>query len=247
VKANTRDVLLDAHHTPLRTSSPKINVAVSSGNRFTEAQPVIDHQTLFTFMTVVLGLFLIPGPAVLMTVGRALSGGRRIGIATGLGVATGDLGHATLATVGLSALLMTSATAFQIVKLVGVGYLVYLGIGALRESPGAFAIPRARPITARRAFSQAVLAELLNPKTALFFLAFLPQFVHRENGSVAGQLATLGCLFAGMSAVFTSLIALGAGMLGRLLLRHRSIGRWQGKIVGSIYLALGARLAFQER
>jgi len=152
---------------------------------------MIDLKTLVTYAAVVLGLFLVPGPAVLMTVGRAASGGRRVGVATGLGVA---------------------------------------GV-----------------ITAARAFRQAVLAELLNPKTALFFLAFLPQFVHRGSGPVVAQLATLGLLFACMSAIYTSLIALGAGAFARLISRHRGIGKWQGKVVGSIYIALGARLALQER
>jgi threonine/homoserine/homoserine lactone efflux protein len=206
-----------------------------------------DLKTLVTYAAVVLGLFLIPGPAVLMTVGRAASGGRRVGIATGLGVATGDLGHAAMATFGLSALLMTSALAFQIVKYAGVAYLIYLGIRAFIEKSGSFDIPNSGAIKASRAFRQAVLAELLNPKTALFFLAFLPQFVHRGNGPVVAQLATLGLLFACMSAIYTSLIALGAGAFARLISRHRGIGRWQGKIVGSIYLALGARLALQER
>ncbi len=208
---------------------------------------MIDLHTLLTYVAVVLGLFLIPGPAVLMVVGRAASGGRRVGVATALGVATGDLGHAAMATFGLSALLMTSALAFQVVKYVGVAYLLYLGIRAFLEKSGSFDIPNSGAITARGAYRQAVLAELLNPKTALFFLAFLPQFVHRSNGSVVVQLATLGLLFAVMSAAYTSLIALGAGAFARMISRHRGIGRWQGKVVGSIYIALGARLALQER
>jgi threonine/homoserine/homoserine lactone efflux protein len=208
---------------------------------------MVDVNTLATYAAVVLGLFLIPGPAVLMTVGRAASAGRRVGVATGLGVATGDLGHAAMATFGLSALLMTSALAFQVVKYAGVAYLIYLGLRAFFEKSGSLDVPNSAAITASRAFRQAVLAELLNPKTALFFLAFLPQFVHRGNGPVVAQLATLGLIFAGMSAVYTSLIALGAEAFGRLLARHRGIGKWQGKAVGSIYLALGARLALQER
>jgi threonine/homoserine/homoserine lactone efflux protein len=109
---------------------------------------MIDLNTLVTYAAVVLGLFLIPGPAVLMTVGRAASGGRRVGVATGLGVATGDLGHAAMATFGLSALLMTSALAFQIVKYAGVAYLLYLGIRAFIEKSGAFDIPNSGAISA---------------------------------------------------------------------------------------------------
>jgi threonine/homoserine/homoserine lactone efflux protein len=208
---------------------------------------MVDLRTLATFAAVVLGLFLIPGPAVLMTLGRAASGGRRVGVATGLGIATGDLGHAAMATFGLSALLMTSALAFQVVKYVGAAYLVYLGVRAFLEKSGALNLPNSAAISARRAFQQGVLAELLNPKTALFFLAFLPQFVHRGNGPVIAQLAILGLVFSLMSAAYTSLIAMAAGAFRRLLERHRGIGRWQGKAVGTLYIALGARLALQER
>ncbi len=208
---------------------------------------MIDLATLTTYVLVVLGLFLVPGPAVLLTLGRAASGGRRAGLATGLGIATGDIVHAAMATFGLSALLATSALAFQIVKYAGVAYLVYLGIRAMLERGGALDIPDAARVSFRKAYGEAVLTELLNPKTALFFLSFLPQFVRPENGAAVLQLATLGLIFVVMSIAYTSLIALGAGGVARWLARHRDIGRWQGKIIGSIYLALGLRLALQER
>jgi threonine/homoserine/homoserine lactone efflux protein len=207
---------------------------------------MISTATLVTYVTVVLGLFLIPGPAVLLVLGRAMAGGRRVGMATGLGVAFGDLLHTLMATIGLSAVLMTSALAFSLVKYAGVAYLVYLGIRAFMERSGDLDIAPARLIDAPLAFRQAVLAEVLNPKTALFFLAFLPQFVDPGHGPVA-QLATLGLVFVGMSAVYTALLALAAGSIGQWLKRHRSIGRWQGRVVGTIYLALGVRLALQER
>jgi threonine/homoserine/homoserine lactone efflux protein len=208
---------------------------------------MIDAATLLTYAAVVLGLFLVPGPAVLLVLARATTGGRRVGVATGLGIACGDLLHTLMATIGLSALLMTSALAFSLVKYAGVAYLVYLGIRAFLERSGDLHLPSARLADPRLAFREAVLAELLNPKTALFFLAFLPQFVRPEHGAVSLQLATLGLVFVGMSAAYTALIALAAGHLAGWLRRHRGIGRWQGRVVGSIYLALGARLAFQER
>jgi len=207
---------------------------------------MVSNATLLTYVTVVLGLFLIPGPAVLLVLGRATAGGRRVGIATGLGIAFGDLLHTLMATIGLSAVLMTSALAFSLVKYAGVAYLVYLGIRAFVEKSGELDIAPARLIDAPLAFRQAVLAEVLNPKTALFFLAFLPQFVDPGHGPVA-QLATLGLVFVGMSAVYTALLALAAGSIGQWLKHHRSIGRWQGRVVGTIYLALGVRLALQER
>ncbi|WP_295808027.1 LysE family translocator [uncultured Nitratireductor sp.] len=207
---------------------------------------MIDGATLLTYMLVVLGLFLIPGPAVLMTLARAASGGRRIGIATGLGIAAGDLVHTIMATVGLSAILMTSALAFTVVKYAGVAYLVYLGISAFLEKTDRFDLPSVRPITAPRAFRQALVAEVLNPKTALFFLAFLPQFIQPGSPAIL-QLATLGIVFVAMSAAYTSLIAFGAGSVGAWLRRNPAIARWQGRVVGTVYLALGARLAFQEK
>lgn len=206
-----------------------------------------DLSTLATYMIVVLGLFLIPGPAVLLTIARAVSGGRRIGIATGLGIAAGDLVHTILATIGLSAILMTSAVAFSIVKYAGVAYLVYIGIRAILEKPEPLDMPAVRAITADRAFRQALLAEVLNPKTALFFLAFLPQFVNPQNGSAVVQLAVLGLIFVAMSAAYTALIAVGAGSLTGFLRRNAALWNWQGKAVDMIYIGLGLRLAMQER
>src|SRR5580700_8405625 len=211
------------------------------------APEMFDPTLLATFVLVVLGLFLIPGPAVLLTLARSISGGRRVGIATGLGIATGDLVHTLMAVIGLSALLMTSALAFEIVKYLGVAYLVYLGLAALFERSENLRIPSARRVAPFRAYRQAVLTEMLNPKTALFFLSFLPQFVRPESGSVVAQLTLLGLIFVALSGAYTSLIAIGAGGFARWLARHPGIGRWQGKLVGSIYLALGIRLALQER
>ena len=137
----------------------------------------------------------------------------------------GDLVHAMMATFGLSAVLMTSATAFIIVKYAGAGYLIYLGIRAFFEKPRGLELPTARAVEPRQAFRQAVLTELLNPKTALFFLAFLPQFVHVENGSTILQFTVLGSAFVVMSLAYTALLATGAGLVGGLLSRHRAIGR----------------------
>ncbi|MDA9417677.1 lysine transporter LysE [Bradyrhizobium sp. CCBAU 25360] len=208
---------------------------------------MIQFDTLLTYIAVVLGLFLIPGPAVLLVLGRASVGGHRVGIATGLGIATGDLLHTAMATLGLSAVLMTSALAFSLVKYAGAAYLIYLGIRAFMERGEDIKLAQSRLVDASLAFRQAVPAELLNPKTALFFLAFLPQFVHSEKGSVVAQLAILGLIFVIMSAIYTALIALVAGQVAGWLTRHRSIGRWQGRVIGAIYLGLGVRMALQQK
>ncbi len=208
---------------------------------------MFDFYLLGTFVLVVLGLFVIPGPAVLLTLARSVSGGRRVGVATGLGIAAGDVVHTVMATVGLSVLLMTSALAFEIVKYLGVAYLVRLGLRALLENTEALTISSARRVDPMAAFRQAVLTEVLNPKTALFFLAFLPQFVRPGDTPAVLQFTVLGLIFVLMSAAYTSLIAFGAGGFGRFLARHRGIGRWQGRVVGGIYLGLGVKLALQQR
>lgn len=158
---------------------------------------MIDQPTLITYVAIVLGFVFIPGPATLLTVARATTSGTRVGIATGAGITVGDIVHTLLAIIGVSAIIATSAVLFSIIKYMGAAYLVYLGIKAIIEkSPTSLGGKGQLPITAPQAFRQAVLAELLNPKTALFFLAFLPQFVKPENGAVIIQLSILGGLFA---------------------------------------------------
>ncbi|HVJ41436.1 MAG TPA: LysE family translocator [Dongiaceae bacterium] len=207
----------------------------------------IDTVTLTTFVFVVLTLMVIPGPAVILTITRSLTGGRMIGLATGLGIGAGDMIHTMMAALGLSAILMTSALAFSAVKYLGVAYLLYLGLRSmLQKSEAATTIPVAT-IRPRQAFTQAVMAEILNPKTALFFLAFLPQFVHAGHGRVILQLLLLGTIFVLLSILVTTVIVFAAGFLRHLGRRFVLLQRWQGKIVGAIYLGLGAKLALQHR
>ena len=217
---------------------------------------MIDFATLGTFIAVVLGLFLIPGPAVLLTLTRTVQGGRWVGTCTGLGIATGDFIHALCTAVGLSALLMTSSLAFTVVKLGGAAYLIYLGVRALSANTTKTPAPaeatvatatNARRLTPARAFLQAIPAEVLNPKTALFFLAFLPQFTHPDHGSTFVQFITLGLVFAAMSALYTVSLALAVRPLGRLTRRLRWLVRWQGKLVGTIFIGLGLKVALLHR
>src|SRR4051794_1339246 len=132
---------------------------------------------MWAFVLVVLVLFLIPGPAVLLTISQTVRGGLKGGIITGAGIAVGDLLHTIAAVLGLSAILMTSALAFELVKYLGAAYLIYLGIKALLEKAKGqdLSVEKESHITV--SFTQALVIEALNPKTALFFLAFLPQFV----------------------------------------------------------------------
>lgn len=194
-----------------------------------------------------LGFVFIPGPATLLTVARATSSGTKAGIATGMGIAAGDLIHTFMAIVGISAIIAASAMLFSIIKYIGAAYLVYLGIRAILERTPIDLAAGALPVSAGKAFRQAIVAEVLNPKTALFFLAFLPQFVVPKNGSVALQLTVLGVLFVLLGLVSTVVFAVCAGRLGTFLRRNPTVLKWQGKVVGGIYCALGARLALQER
>lgn len=225
---------------------------------------MFDLSTLGTFVAVVLGLFLIPGPAVLLVLTRTVQGGRKVGILTGLGVATGDFIHTLCAAAGLSALLMTSALAFNAVKLIGAAYLIYLGVQALRQksvTPGRLAtVPgpvrpvvsadptvSAIPLKASAAFFQAIPAEVLNPKTALFFLAFLPQFVHPEHGSSFQQFAVLGLIFVALGVLYTTFIVLAIRPLGRLVGQMTWLRRWQHKLIGILFISLGIKVATQSR
>ncbi len=209
---------------------------------------MLEPSTLASYVAVVLGLFLIPGPAVLLVFMRTAQGGRAVGVMTGLGIACGDFVHAMAAAVGLSAVLMTSALAFNIVKLVGAAYLLWLGARAFLARTDDDASGAAPPaVTATQAFLQAIPAEVLNPKTAMFFLAFMPQFVHPERGSTLLQFTTLGLIFVVLSAGYSSLLALSVRPLGRFLGHLAWLNRWKGKIVGTIFIGLGLKVALQQR
>lgn len=200
---------------------------------------------LVSFLLAVLALFLIPGPAVFLTLAQSVHGGRRAGIATALGIALGDLVHVLMAILGLSALLLASATAFQTVKYAGALYLLYLAVKAWRTKPAQ--AHKETAIDSGHAFRQGLLTEVLNPKTAIFFLAFFPQFVHPTRGPVAAQLMFLGALFVTLSILYTTLLAVLAGWIRPWLTGDTRLARWQGKFIASLYVGLGLRLALQEQ
>lgn len=208
---------------------------------------MIDETTLITYSIIVLGFVFIPGPATLLTVARATTSGAKVGIATGAGITAGDLIHTMMAVVGISAIIAASATLFTLIKFLGAAYLVYLGVKAILDREPVDLSQGRLPISATQAFRQAILAEILNPKTAMFFLAFLPQFVVPENGYVAVQLAILGALFAFIGFLTTIVYSYAASGLGEFIRRNPLVLKWQSKVVGTIFCALGVRLAFQER
>ena len=212
-----------------------------------EIAAMFEFTALVTYIAVVLGLFLIPGPSVLLVLTRTIQGGRKVGVATGLGVACGDLIHTLCAALGLSVILMSSAAAFNAVKWAGAAYLIYLGVRAFMAKTGTHARLELPAVTPRQAFFQAIGAEVLNPKTAIFFLAFLPQFVHPESGPSLVQFAVLGLIFSVLSAIYTSLLAISIRPLSRGIKGLSTLRRWEGKIIGTLFMGLGLKVAFQQR
>ena len=202
---------------------------------------------LFTYVVVVTVFVIVPGPSVLLTVAKSISSGTRAGLMTALGIAAGDVVHTTLAVLGVSAILMASALAFAIMKYVGAAYLVYLGLKALLQRSSSLELPSSERAFGKRAFTQGFLCEVLNPKSALFFLAFLPQFVDSAAGYPHVQLAVFGLLFIALGAISTCSYALTAASVGSFLKERSSLAKWQNKFVGGLYCALGVRLALQVR
>jgi threonine/homoserine/homoserine lactone efflux protein len=191
-------------------------------------------------------LLLTPGPAVLYIIARSVDQGRRAGLVSVCSIEVGNFMHVIAATLGLSALLLSSALAFTIVKYLGAAYLIYLGLHKLLAREAIQPTVSSQPQSLRRIFSQGVVVATLNPKTALFFVAFLPQFVDRSHGSIAGQMLVLGCIFVVMALISDSMYALVAGTFGRWLKGARSAWRVGRYVVGSVYIGLGVTAAFAD-
>jgi threonine/homoserine/homoserine lactone efflux protein len=205
--------------------------------------PLPPMHDLLLFMMAATVLLIIPGPAVLYIVARSVDQGRRAGLASCSGIATGGLAHVLAATLGLSALLVSSAIAYSVVKYAGAAYLIYLGIRKLRERPGAGDVAPVQPASLRHIYAQGILVQVLNPKTAIFFFAFLPQFVQPARGSMACQFLALGLLFLGMGFLSDSLWALTAGSAAGWLRRNPKFLRNQHYVSGGVYLGLGLATA----
>ena len=203
-----------------------------------------DLPTLLAFSVAALALIVIPGPSVLYIVARSLHQGRRAGLVSALGVQTGGLVHVLAATLGVSALVLSSALLFSVLKWAGAAYLIVLGIRTLRApTPDALTVtvPDAPPLP--RIFRQGAVVNALNPKTALFFLAFLPQFVHPGHGPVWAQTLTLGLVVLLLATLSDGAYALLAGSLGRRWQGSRTFARRQQQVSGGVYLALGVGTA----
>jgi threonine/homoserine/homoserine lactone efflux protein len=203
-----------------------------------------DTASLGVFVVAALALLVVPGPAVLYVVARSIHQGRRAGLASVLGIHVGTLVHIAAATLGLSALVVSSAVAFTAVKIAGALYLVGLGLWTLLSRRAETDVALGGEANLRRAFAQGIVVNVLNPKTALFFLAFLPQFVDPNAPHPALQIAFLGALFALLGLLTDSIWALAAGTAGGVLGRSKRFARGQRYVTGTVYVGLGVATAF---
>lgn len=203
--------------------------------------------TLGVFAAAALALLVVPGPSVLYVITRSVDQGRAAGLVSMLGVQLGAVVHIAAAVVGLSALLASSAAAFATVKYAGAAYLIWLGVRTLRardpDRDDASPVQQASAVPLWRLLAHGALINVLNPKTALFFLAFLPQFVDPAAGPANAQIVLLGVLFVALAMLSDGTYALLAGTIGERL-RHSRVARRRLRVVsGGVYLALGAAAA----
>ena len=208
---------------------------------------MIDGVSFLFFLVAALVIALTPGPGILYVAARTLSGGRGEGFASVLGTGLGGFVHVTAGALGVSALVLASAEAFTVLKFLGALYLVYLGIKTWRAAKLAPDLVALSPTGARHAFREGVLVEALNPKTAAFFLAFIPQFVDPHRGSVALQFVALGVISVLLNTAVDAVVVQGATSLrARLLGRPTLICRLR-QTAGGIMCLLGVSLALRRR
>jgi threonine/homoserine/homoserine lactone efflux protein len=199
------------------------------------------------FMVSALALNLSPGPSILYILSRSIGQGREAGLLSVFGLATATLIHAVAMALGLSTLFLYSPLAFAVVKYLGAAYLIYLGIGALLSRGTLQPVAAAAPLSRGAIYRQGVVTDLLNPKVALFFIAFLPQFVDPAVGSPTMQILFFGLLFHITGVPVNLMVALAGGRLAKLLARRPGWARVQNWITGTVLVGLGLRLALSEQ
>ncbi|MGZ9225738.1 MAG: LysE family translocator [Anaerolineales bacterium] len=208
---------------------------------------MIDPTKFFLFVGVSWALILAPGPDMLYVITRGVTQGRRAGMLSAAGVVCGILVHTTAAAFGLTLILQTSAIAFLIVKYLGAVYLIYLGVRSWQDKSTFHLQTLATGASFRRIFWQGVLSNVLNPKIAIFFLAFLPQFVQKRSSHVALQMVTLGLTFAGFGLCFLLIVGYSSGTIGGWLTRRPHYAQFLQRLAGGILIGLGLRLALTEK
>jgi threonine/homoserine/homoserine lactone efflux protein len=205
----------------------------------------VEPLVLLAFIPAGLALNLTPGADMMFCLGQGLRSGRRAAMAANFGIALGGMIHTLLAALGLGALVAAHPAAFEAIRWLGVGYLLWLAIGALRSSPFA-AEAEVTPASAARAFWQGLMVNLLNPKVILFILAFLPQFVDPDR-AILPQFLTLGLVFSSGGLMVNGAVGLFAGSIGQRVARSESLAKWLGRVSATIFGALALRLALMPR
>ena len=208
---------------------------------------VPDSNSLLVFIAAGLLLNVTPGPDVLYIVGRSIGQGRLAGLVSVLGISTGCLFHVASAALGLSALMIALPLAYDAVRYAGAAYLVWLGVRAIASKSSPLQVQRVEPERLAQVFRQGVLTNMLNPKVALFFLAFLPQFTDPTRGPVPLQIALLGLIFIGNGTVVCLIYALAASWLGEWLKTRYDVATWLNRAMGALFVGLGIRLALENR
>jgi threonine/homoserine/homoserine lactone efflux protein len=205
---------------------------------------MLDAHRFYLFLIAALVLAATPGPGIFYVLARTLAGGRREGAWSSLGTFIGGMFHVFAAALGISAILAASAVAFHAVKYAGAGYLIWLGIRMIRSRNSELHVET--PAPSRGAFGQGIVTEVLNPKTALFFLSFIPQFISRELGHIFLQFSILGMISVVLNTSADLIVVALAGSLGRKLKASATFGRRQRVVSGFGMIGLGAYVAFTD-
>ena len=208
---------------------------------------MIEITNLGLFIAMSWILIITPGPDIIYVITRGMSLGRKAGLYSAFGVTLGLLVHTTFAALGLSIILKTSGMVFQIIKYLGAGYLLFLGVRAIIERNRFTINNRPNNLNKSRIFLQGLLSNVFNPKVALFFLAFLPQFVRSENSSNAIGMVILGLLFTVFGFIFLCIVGYFSGYVGAQLLKKPNIARYLQHISGLVMIGLGLRLALLKK
>lgn len=208
---------------------------------------LIEQSQLLYFIAASAALTLLPGPDILFVLTQSISQGKMAGIATATGLCTGILVHTSAAALGISALIYKSSLAFEIVKYVGAAYLLYLAWQALRESGELVSSAPVRETNSFALYRHGIFMNVLNPKVALFFLAFLPQFVNLESGNVPMQMILLGIVFLIQAWMIFSAISVFAGMIGDKMIKKPGIGKYINWGKAGIFTVIGVKLALSHK
>ncbi|WP_257347076.1 LysE family translocator [Pseudalkalibacillus decolorationis] len=205
----------------------------------------MELQTISYFLLASILLTITPGPDFMFVFAQSVSQGKRAGIATGLGLCTGLIGHTLAAAIGISAIIYQSSLAFNVIKIAGAIYLLYLAVQAFRETDQP-AEQKAESHTTFVLYRKGILMNLLNPKVSIFFLAFLPQFVATGEGNIPIQMVVLGVLFIIQALAIFTLLSILAGSVGNRLWKNPTILKWINRTKGLVFGFFAIRLLFEK-